>query len=143
MFAQAPGTQQQNQVQQTTLPGTTAPKGNAKISGVILDAITKQPIEFATVALINFATGKPIDGAMADEKGRFTINKVAAGKYKVNVSFLGYQPKLVEEVTIDSDNAAIDLGSVTLTSDTKRLSEVVVTGEKALIEEKIDRSKCI
>ncbi|MEJ8803307.1 TonB-dependent receptor domain-containing protein [Pontibacter sp. H249] len=141
-FAQAPAGQQARPAQQQTaaMPGATAPKGNAKISGVILDADTKQPIEFATVALISVATGKPIDGTMADDKGRFTITKVAAGKYKLNVSFLGYQLQTMENVTVASDNADVNVGSVSLASDTKKLSEVVITGEKPLVEEKIDRT---
>ncbi len=136
VLAQTPNQPQQ---QQAAIPGTTAPKGNGRISGTVLDADTKQPIEFATVALINLSTGKPVDGAMVDDKGRFTINKVAAGKYKLNVSFLGYQLQAVENVTVSTDNADINVGTVTLASDTKKLSEVVVTGEKPLVEEKIDR----
>ncbi|MDX5438348.1 MAG: carboxypeptidase-like regulatory domain-containing protein, partial [Pontibacter sp.] len=135
-LAQAP---QQARPQQQQAPMAT-PKGNAKISGVVLDADTKQPIEFATVALINLSTGKPIDGTMADDKGRFTIQKVAVGKYKLNVSFLGYQLQAVENVTVSSDNADVNVGSVSLAADAKKLSEVVITGEKPLVEEKIDRT---
>ncbi|AKD03845.1 TonB-dependent receptor [Pontibacter korlensis] len=135
-WAQAP--QQAGPPQQRTTMAT--PKGNAKISGVILDAETKQPIEFATVALINLSTGKPIDGTMADDNGRFTLQKVTAGKYKLNVSFLGYQLQVVENVTVSSDNAEVNVGTVSLASDAKKLNEVVITGEKPLVEEKIDRT---
>jgi outer membrane receptor protein involved in Fe transport len=117
-----------------------APKGNAKISGMVVDAATKQPIEFATVALINLSTGKAIDGTMADDKGRFTIQKVSAGQYKLNVSFLGYQQQAVENVSVASDNAEVNVGTISLASDAKKLSEVVITGEKPLVEEKIDRT---
>ncbi|GAB3199858.1 outer membrane receptor protein involved in Fe transport [Pontibacter aydingkolensis] len=141
-FAQAPASQQARPAQQQSaaVPGTTAPKGNAKISGVILDAETGKPVEFATVALISVATGKPIDGTMADDKGRFSITKVAAGQYKLNVSFLGYKLQTIENVTVNSDNADLNIGTVSLASDAKRLSEVVITGEKPLVEEKIDRT---
>lgn len=120
--------------------GTAAPKGNASISGVVLDADTKKPIEFATVALVSLSTGKPIDGTMADDKGRFTLQRVAAGKYKLNVSFLGYQQQAVENVTVTADNAAVNVGTISLATDAKKLSEVVITGEKPLVEEKIDRT---
>ncbi|PRY09698.1 outer membrane receptor protein involved in Fe transport [Pontibacter ummariensis] len=138
VLAQAP--QARPQQAQTAQPGTLAPKGNARVSGVVVDADTKQPIEFATIALINPGTGKPIDGTMADEKGRFTLQKVAAGKYTLNVSFLGYQLKAVENVAVTSDNAEVNVGTVSLATDTKKLSEVVITGEKPLVEEKIDRT---
>ncbi|MHC2993754.1 TonB-dependent receptor [Pontibacter sp. HJ8] len=131
------GPQQQ---QAASAPGTMMPRGNATITGIVQDAATKQPVEFATIALINPTTGKPIDGAMADDKGRFTISKVGAGKYKLQVSFLGYEQKLVENVTVDADNASVNVGTVAIASDAKKLSEVVITGEKPLVEEKIDRT---
>ncbi|TPE44440.1 outer membrane beta-barrel family protein [Pontibacter mangrovi] len=135
VLAQAP--QQAAAQQQAATP---TPKGNAKISGTVLDADTKQPIEFATVALISLNTGKPIDGTMADGKGQFTLQKVAAGKYKIQVSFLGYQQQAVENVTVASDNAEVNVGTISLASDAKKLGEVVITGEKPLVEEKIDRT---
>ncbi|HEY4650593.1 MAG TPA: outer membrane beta-barrel family protein [Pontibacter sp.] len=141
-FAQGqPGTPQSRPAQQTApIPGTTAPKGNAKISGTVLDADTKSPVEFATVALLSVSTGKPIDGTMADDKGRFTLSKVGAGKYKLLVSFIGYEQKTLSEFTIKSDNEDLNLGAITLSSSAKKLNEVVVTGEKPLVEEKIDRT---
>ncbi|MFD2513516.1 TonB-dependent receptor domain-containing protein [Pontibacter locisalis] len=142
VFAQGPGATQGRPQQQSSaaIPGTTAPKGNAKISGVVLDAETKKPVEFATVALISTVTGKPIDGTMVDDKGRFTIQRIAAGKYNLNVSFLGYQLQTIENVVVSSDNADVNVGTVSLASDAKKLSEVVITGEKPLVEEKIDRT---
>ncbi|WP_439882019.1 TonB-dependent receptor domain-containing protein [Pontibacter sp. MBLB2868] len=142
VFAQGPSAQQARPQQQqaASIPGTAIPKGNGKISGTVLDATTKQPIEFATVALISTVTGKPIDGTMVDAKGHFTIQKVAAGKYNLNVSFLGYQLQTIENVTVASDNAEVNVGTVSLASDAKKLGEVVITGEKPLVEEKIDRT---
>ncbi|MFT2011362.1 TonB-dependent receptor domain-containing protein [Pontibacter sp. 13R65] len=136
-LAQGPGASQSAPQQQAAL---STPKGNAKISGVVLDAATKKPVEFATVALIDLRTDQPVNGTMADDKGRFTIDKVAAGKYKLNVSFIGYLQLVINEVTVAADNADLNLGSISLTTNSQNLSEVVVTGEKNLVEEKIDRT---
>ena len=67
-----------------------APKGSAKIVGYLLDSTDSKPVEFASVALINKTTGRPVDGAVADQVGKFSITKVAVGSYKLVVSFLGY-----------------------------------------------------
>ncbi|MBB6612609.1 TonB-dependent receptor [Pontibacter sp. Tf4] len=141
-FAQGQAAPQGRAAQQpaATMPGATIAKGNAKISGVVLDADTKSPVEFATVALVSVATGKPVDGTMADEKGRFTIQKVGAGNYKLLVSFIGYEQKTLAAFTVKSDNDDVNLGSITLTSSAQKLTEVVVTGDKPLVEEKIDRT---
>ncbi|MCC9137820.1 TonB-dependent receptor domain-containing protein [Pontibacter silvestris] len=137
VFAQAPA---DTRPQAAAIPGTTAPRGNARISGNVIDTETQKPVEFATVALINLSTGKPVDGTMVDDKGCFTLSKVAAGKYKINVSFLGYQQQVIDNITISSDNADVNIGTIALASDAKKLEEVVITGEKPLVEEKIDRT---
>jgi outer membrane receptor for ferrienterochelin and colicin len=113
-------------------------KGNGKISGTITDAANKEVVEFATVALIT-SDGKTIDGSVADIKGKFTLSKVPAGNYKLVISFVGYESKTVDLEISDRKNT-IDLGSIPLTSETKLLNEVVVEGQRALIEERVDRT---
>ncbi len=107
-----------------------------KISGTVKDD-TNQPVEFATVALNDPETKKPVDGAICDEKGKFTIKNVASGKYNLTISFIGYEA-IVVPLTITNQN--IDLDNLQLKSEDKILNEVVVEGQKALIEEKVDRT---
>jgi outer membrane receptor protein involved in Fe transport len=115
-------------------------KGNGKIHGSVIDAESNQPVEFANVALLDPATQKPVDGAVADEKGKFVINKVAAGTYSVAISFIGYETQTIESITVEDKRDDVNLGSIKLSSSTKVLSEVVVEGEKQLIEERVDRT---
>lgn len=119
------------------LPGTEAPKGNSKVSGTIIDSTTNKTVEFASIALLDKNTNKPIDGTMADEKGKFTMSKVAAGTFKLQVTFIGYNTKSID-VTL-AKGQELDLGNITISSSAKMLNEVTVTGQGALIEEKVDR----
>lgn len=119
------------------LPGTEAPKGNSKVSGTIIDSTTNKTVEFASIALLDKTTNKPIDGTMADEKGKFTMSKVAAGTFKLQVTFIGYNTKSID-VTL-AKGQELDLGNITISSSAKMLNEVTVTGQGALIEEKVDR----
>ncbi|MCY7357121.1 MAG: TonB-dependent receptor [Rudanella sp.] len=124
------------------IPGTSSDntvRGAAKISGIILDSASRQPVEFASVALINVATGKPIDGASADDKGRFTITRVPVGEFNLLISFVGYRNKTVRSIRVVTKGDEVNTGIVNLRSDTKTLNEVTVTGQAALIEEKVDR----
>ncbi|WP_448520109.1 TonB-dependent receptor domain-containing protein [Rhodoflexus sp.] len=114
-------------------------RGNGKITGAVLDSTNKQPIEFATVALLDNNTGKPIDGTITNDKGQFTINKVAVGTYKIAVSFVGYQTITLSNVVMPSDRATVNLGNVALPADVKLLNEVEIVDQKDLIEDKIDR----
>jgi hypothetical protein len=115
------------------------PKGNGKIAGIVRDSTNSQPVEFANIALIDPATKKPINGAVADEKGKFAIVKIPNGNYFVEISFIGYNTKRVP-VKIADKKADIELGFVIVSPSDKVLNEVVVQGQKNLIEEKVDRT---
>ncbi|MBK8292253.1 MAG: carboxypeptidase-like regulatory domain-containing protein [Flammeovirgaceae bacterium] len=68
---------------------TTLGQGIGKITGTIKDAESSNPVEFATVALVDPTTSKPVDGTIADAKGKFAIKEIANGNYLVNISFIG------------------------------------------------------
>lgn len=114
------------------------PRGNGKISGLLIDSTTNKPVEFATVALINQTTGKPVDGTTADDKGRFTLNRIAPGDYSLQTTFLGFGEKYVRNIRIEK-GSDVQVGLIKLTPDVRTLSEVEVTGQRSLVEEKVDR----
>lgn len=115
-----------------------APKGNGKISGTVIDGSTNEPVEFATVAINDPATGKPVDGTVCDDKGKFTISKVANGSYKVVISFIGYET-YSQDVVISDRKSTVEMGTVKIGASVTELSEVVVEGQRSLVEEKVDR----
>ncbi len=115
-----------------------APKGTGKISGIVIDNGTNQPVEFATIALTD-ATGKTIDGTIADAKGKFIINKVADGNYTVTISFIGYE-SFTQTVSLEGKKNDINLGAIKLSEEAMQLKEVVVEAQKELVEERVDRT---
>jgi outer membrane receptor protein involved in Fe transport len=112
---------------------------NGKITGVVVDAGNDAPVEFATVSLVDPATNKPIDGTVCDDKGKFVLNRVKDGSYKVVISFIGYETKSID-VTISARNNSVDLGTIKIASEAKVLNEVTVQGQRALVEERVDRT---
>jgi hypothetical protein len=114
-------------------------KGDGRISGTIIDSSTNQPVEFATVALVDPATNKPVDGTVADEKGKFIITKVANGTFRVVVSFIGYE-NYTQEIALSDRKNEVDMGTIKLGASVTELDEVVVEGERSLVEEKVDRT---
>lgn len=128
--------------QPKALPGTAgdqSPKGTAKITGMVLDSTqSTKAVEFASIALYNTATGKAIDGTVADEKGKFTLTKLVAGNYRILISFVGFRNKTVDNLTL-TNGQSLDLGTIKLASSVKTLEEVTVVGQAAMIEEKVDR----
>ena len=114
-----------------------APKGNSKVFGFVVDESVSTAVEFANVALYTKDTKKVVDGTIADEKGKFSMSRVAAGEYNLVITFIGFKDKTIEiKVEKGKDN---DLGVIKLAQSVKQLEEVTVTAEKSMIEEKVDR----
>ncbi|WP_055149829.1 outer membrane beta-barrel family protein [Jiulongibacter sediminis] len=110
---------------------------NASISGTVIDSTSSQGVEFAAVAL--WDATKAIDGTLTDIKGSFKFEGVKAGTYKLLISYIGYSPQSVENIVVPNNDAKVDLGNVFILSDNIQLNEVTVTGQAALVEDKIDR----
>lgn len=113
-------------------------KGNAKITGYAVDSTLTKAVEFANVALYETSSGKLIDGTVADEKGRFSLNRIAPGSYRLLISFLGYNTRTVDNVVLAKGQTK-DIGVVRLSPSIRTLNEVTVAGKKALVEDKVDR----
>ncbi|MFN8348340.1 MAG: TonB-dependent receptor [Spirosomataceae bacterium] len=123
------------------IPGTATdqtPKGSSKITGFVVDSAVTKAVEFANIALYNTATGKAVDGTVADEKGKFVLNKVVEGEYRLLISFIGFKNKTIDNITL-AKGQELELGVIKLSPNVQTLNEVVVTGQAALIEEKVDR----
>ncbi len=121
-------------------PAQNTPTGNGRLSGTVIDQETQQPVPYATVTLTLPESDKPVDGTVADEKGKFQLKNIPAGSYQVSISFIGYKAVEKSSVTFTEKDNTVDLGNISLASDTKELDEVVVQGQRDLIEEKVDRT---
>jgi ferric enterobactin receptor len=127
--------------QPKALPGTAgdqSPKGSGKITGSIVDSTENKAVEFVSIALYDQNTGKAVDGTLADEKGKFVLSKLVPGKFRILISFIGYSNKTINDINL-AKGQDVDLGVIKLSSNVKTLNEVTVTGQAALIEEKVDR----
>lgn len=115
------------------------PEGNTKIVGQVVDSLSSKPVEFANVALVDINTKKPVNGTICDADGKFIITKVGEGSYAVEVTFIGYQTTSIT-IKVEDKKDEINLGTVTLRMKEEILKEVVVEGQKAIIEERVDRT---
>ncbi|MEJ7659883.1 MAG: carboxypeptidase-like regulatory domain-containing protein [Hymenobacter sp.] len=64
---------------------TLAAQAQGKLTGVVLDSATRQPLAFASVFLANTTLG-----ATTTEQGEFVFSKVPAGSYDIVGSYVGY-----------------------------------------------------
>lgn len=113
-------------------------QGNSKITGMVIDSLTQRPVEFANVALALPSSETPIDGTVCDDKGQFTLSKIPLGDYQLLISFIGFETRTIK-VTIDARNKDVNIGQVIISPTQQILEAVTVEGQKALIEERVDR----
>ncbi len=109
------------------------------IKGVLIDSVNNTPIEFATVVLTNEETGKQVDGGLTEPDGSFKLIEIPTGKYKLDISFLGYQSKEISGIETTPKEPDYDLGNIGIVSEGITLAEVEITGEAGVIENKIDK----
>lgn len=109
-----------------------------RITATILDSLTKKPIDYATVSLINVKDNKSVNGGVTDEKGKLSLQNVSPDAYKLMIGFMGYKTKniLVTTTPGKPDN---NMGTIYISSTENALADVQVQGTKAVIENKIDR----
>ena len=110
-----------------------------KISGTVIDSLTKKPVDYATVSLFKSGAKTPINGVLTDDKGNFKLDNIRAGKYKVTVSFIGYPTKTFDPVETTASKPDNNMGQLVIAPSAKALKEVQVVGQQALIENRIDK----
>jgi len=112
---------------------------NGRISGKIVDANTKQPVEYVTASLFKTGETSPFNGSVSDSKGNFTINNIANGEYSIRVDFMGYVSASVDHIIINSSTHAVTLNTISLTTTQTQLKSVNIIGKTPMVENKIDK----
>ncbi len=118
--------------------GAKKPTVFGRITATILDSVTKQPIDYATVSLVIAKDNKSVNGGVTDPKGKLSLQNIAPDTYKLMIGFMGYKTKSIT-VTTTPSKPDQNLGTIYISSTENTLADVQVQGTKAVIENKIDR----
>jgi len=83
--------------------GQGRPGGGAGISitGKVVEGDAKQALEYATISLIAMKDSSVAAGEITNAKGQFFM-KSRPGKYFMKVEFLGFEPTVIEDISIQS-----------------------------------------
>jgi len=123
----------------TNAGGNSPKEGFGVITGALHDASTNEHVEYGSVVLFRSSDSTMVTGSLTDAKGKFLIEKIKPGKYYVRVQFIGYENKIVPNVNISNQNADIKLGDISIQPNSSSLSGVVITSQKALITNNLDK----
>jgi len=107
---------------------------NYEVSGTVVEKETNQGLEFATV-IFKPKIGEKVFGGLTNEKGKFKFD-VPAGLYTVNIEFISFKKRTLENIRVDQD---MDLGILLLEEDAEALDEIEVIAEKSTVEIRLDK----
>ncbi|WP_179414923.1 TonB-dependent receptor domain-containing protein [Mucilaginibacter sp. E4BP6] len=111
-----------------------------KISGTVIDSVTKKPVQYASVAIYLSSGKTPLNGMLTDANGGFKIYNIHPGSYKVTITFVGgYKTKTINPVVTSGSKPDANLGNIKIRPDNGDLGEVSITAKAPLIENHIDK----
>ena len=113
--------------------------GGYEITGVVVDSVSKQPIEYASVAVYKKKDSLLISGSITNLKGEFVIKGVPPGKYVLKSTFIGYK---TGKRAVDVVNASVNMDRpIELSSTSLNLGEVQITDKQNAKQVSIEKTK--
>lgn len=106
-----------------------------KITGKVFEKISHQPLEYATITLVNPKFPKAKTGGITNSKGEFDID-IFPGVYDIKIEFISFKPTIIKQRMLKSST---NLGSINLEEDASQLNEVVVRADNTTVQIKLDK----
>jgi outer membrane receptor protein involved in Fe transport len=106
-----------------------------KLKGIVVEKVSKQPLEYATISLFNPSTLKVDGGGMTNSKGEFEIT-LNAGTYDLSIEFISFKTSVYKNQNYTENK---NLGTLSLEEDFTQLNQVEVRAEKSTVEIKLDK----
>ena len=111
----------------------------SSIKGKIIDGENKA-VGYANVLLLKAADSTLVKGALSEDAGTFLFEGIAAGKYKVVASMVGQGKASSAVFTVSGAAETITLEPIVLKQTATNLKEVVIEGQRPLIEQQFDKT---
>lgn len=113
--------------------------GNNKLSGRVLDGVTKQPLDFVNITLFTAKDSVPVTGGISNIEGLFSISNIPRGGFYARLKFIGFEEKIISDIQFKGNSEHQKLGDILLENADNELSEVVVEAEQKMLETSIDK----
>jgi len=94
-------------------------------------------LSFVTVSLHDAKDSKMVKATITDSAGSFVFKNLVSGTYFVKITHVGYMDYASEHFKL---SAPLHMGVITMQARSQVLTEVKVSSQKPLIEEKIDKT---
>jgi hypothetical protein len=98
-----------------------------EVKGTIVEKGSREPVELATIRLLNGKDSAFVGGVISGQAGAFSIKNVKNGNYLLHITFVGYDP-LYQPVQV-AGKSPVNVGTLELGTDGVLLGEAVVTAK--------------
>jgi outer membrane receptor protein involved in Fe transport len=109
------------------------------VTGQIIEATEHVPIEYANIILYSQSDSSQVTGIITNTDGYFKLSGIRPGKYYLEVHFIGFERKRIDNISIKPPEMAVELGEILLKPATINMEGVVVEGERPAISYQIDK----
>ncbi|MCL2414206.1 MAG: outer membrane beta-barrel protein, partial [Bacteroidales bacterium] len=116
-----------------------AGRANGFLRGRLFDSQTREPLMFASVALLADADSSLLTGVITDEDGRFLLENLRYGYYRLRVSNVGHHTFVSETIELRRGNNRLDLGSFFINPNTIELAGVEIVATVPVLEQRAGR----
>ena len=93
------------------------------VRGTVIDQDSKSPLVGVNVIV---TSSDPVVGTTTDTNGNFRLENITIGRISLKFSYLGYEPKTVPNIMVESGKECIV--NVELTESLEQIEEIVVNG---------------
>ena len=107
------------------------------VTGLLQDEQAK-PMDYATVTLLRGKDSSVVKSTLTNDAGKYHFDNIAAGRYIVKATTVGYQASYSPAFDLNSD--AVTVPVIILQKSSRNLQGVTITSTRPLIERKIDRT---
>ena len=105
------------------------------VSGKVTDFENSEPLEYATITILDPKDNNVITGGLSDETGNFKIS-TKKGIYNVLIEYMSFKNQTIENINVYND---LSLGEVQLELNYESLGEVEIIAEETSVEIRLDK----
>ncbi|WP_137758365.1 outer membrane beta-barrel family protein [Pontibacter sp. SGAir0037] len=109
----------------------------ATVKGTVINASTQKPLDYVSVVLLQLPDSAVVASEMTDAAGAYTFAQVKQGRYAVKALMVGYVP--AKSIPFEVKQQEVQVPAIVLHERDNALQEVVVKGQKPLLEQEADR----
>jgi outer membrane receptor protein involved in Fe transport len=123
----------------TSLPLIAQDENTGSISGIVRDRNSNDPLSAVSITLFNELDSSMTKGTETGMNGKFLLEGIPSGRYKLEANMIGYNPAVVRNISVTESKLHAVLDPILLREGITETEEIIVEGEKSPVEFKPDR----